>query len=370
METVTDDDEGVAPGEEKLIPEWSVSADDQIVFAGLAVVAAFLALFGWSLLFGGDDTGVVEPGLTEAVAGPVVAGAADHGTPTDQAVSDVALSDPDSDDAGTGESAATPTTATPTTAAPTTAAPTTQAPLDLQPAVAAAVAGFAGAVAATDGTSATLTGYVGTDADRAAAETAAAEVPGIVSVDNQLAVLQPTVLETLERNLVDTPSVEMADTVATLRGDVPDDASRLAALDAASAVPGVSGVIDELNVLEVTPAVVTQLNELFELEPIQFASNSAQILEASFPTLDRAVAILTDNTAAIEIQGYTDIRGPELANLTLSQARADAVLAYLVDNGVDGEALQSTGYGETTQFGDGDTPDALAANRRVRFELI
>jgi len=347
------DDEGLAPGEEKLIPEWSVDADDQIIVLGLAVLAAFLAFFGWNA-WTGDDEPDIALDQTAEVAGPAVIApelGADVTVPSVEVEQAVA------------------TTAVATTEAPTTTAPTTTAaPLDLAPDVAAAITGFTGAASSVDGTAAVLTGFVGTETDKTTAGTDAAAVEGITSVDNQLVVLQPDVEAALAANGVTNAAVEMNDTVATVRGEVPDEAARAAAVTAAGAVPGVTSVIDELTIPDT--AVVTQLNDLFELEPIQFATNSATILDTSFGTLDQAVAILSDNAAAIDIQGYTDVRGPEAANLTLSQARADAVLAYLVENGVDGENLQSTGYGETTQFGDGDSAEALAANRRVRFELI
>lgn len=350
------DDEGLAPGEEKLIPEWSVDADDQIIVLGLAVLAAFLAFFGWNALTGDDDPNIALDTAAEVIAGPAIAAPA---LGTGITIPAAAEQEPEQ-----AVEAAVTTEAPTTTAAPAT----TAAPLDLSPDVAASIAGFSGAVGTVDGTAATLTGYVGVEANKTTAGDNAAAVPGITSVDNQLVVLQPDVQAALVANGVTGPAAEMNDTVATVRGEVPDEAARETTVAAAAAVPGVSSVIDELTVPEV--AVVTQLNDLFELEPIQFATGSATILDASFGTLDQAAAILADNATAIDVQGYTDVRGPEVANLTLSQARADAVLAYLVANGVDGTNLQSTGYGETTEFGEGDAPDALAANRRVRFELI
>lgn len=356
METTTSDDEGLAPGEEKLIPEWSVDADDQIIVLGLAVLAAFLAIFGWNTLTGDDDVDTALDEVAEVAAGPVV-------IESDRSDVDVTIPEVEVEQA-------VDTTAAPTTQAPTTteAPTTTAAPVDLNPDVQAAIAAFSGVAGSVDGTAAALAGFVGTAADSTTAETEAAAVEGITSVDNQLVVLEPVVLAALEANAVSGASVAMDDTTATVRGEVPDDAARTTAVAAAGAVPGVVAVIDELTIPE--PDVVVQLNDLFELEPIQFASNSANILDASFTTLDQAVAILKDNDAAIDIQGYTDVRGSEVSNLTLSQARADAVLAYLTENGVDADNLQSTGYGETAQFADGDSPEALALNRRVRFELI
>ncbi len=194
-------------------------------------------------------------------------------------------------------------------------------------------------------------------------------MPGITGVDNQLIAVGPEVLSALEASDVVGADVQMDGTTATVRGEVPSEAARTAALEAALAVPGVTAIIDELT-MPAPEVTIQELNALFELEPIQFASGSAEILADSFGTLDRAAAVLADNDAAIDVQGYTDVSGPELTNLTLSQARADAVLEYLVSKGVAAENLTSTGYGETTEFGEGQSAEALAKNRRVRFELI
>ena len=78
-------------------------------------------------------------------------------------------------------------------------------------------------------------------------------------------------------------------------------------------------VIDEL---EVEAPVTIQLNDLFELEPIQFATGSAEILPESFPTLDAAAEILSEaDPGQLEVQGYTDVRGSTADNLELSQSR-------------------------------------------------
>ncbi len=356
METTRTDDEALAPGNDKLIPEWSVSADDQIVGMGLLVIVAFLSIFGWNLLTG-DDGDSTDTDLA-VVAGPVVAAGAD--LPGLNTTGPAAAAGEDTD-AETGADDVEAITSS------TTAAPATT--VDLGPDVAAAIDPFGSASGTVEGSTALLTGFVGSETDKTAAGEAAAAVAGITAVDNQLVPVEAGVRSALEASGVADPDVVTVDTAVTVRGEVQNEAARAAALDAALAVPGVTAVVDELT-LPAAESTIEELNALFELEPIQFASGSAQILDASFGALDRAAAVLTDNTAAIDIQGYTDVRGPEVTNLTLSQARADAVLDYLVGKGVAADNLTSTGYGETSQFADGDSPDALAANRRVRFELI
>jgi len=68
------------------------------------------------------------------------------------------------------------------------------------------------------------------------------------------------------------------------------------------------------------------------------------------------------------IVGWTDTQGDEGDNLALSQARADAVVAYLVGAGAGDASLTVVGNGKTDQFAAGDAPAALQANRVVLFE--
>ncbi|MGB5759439.1 MAG: hypothetical protein WBM50_21170, partial [Acidimicrobiales bacterium] len=78
METSISNDDGDENGDEngdedgasdsKLIPEWGVGADDQVVVAGLAVVTILALLVGWSAWRGGGDdtTAPQTPVVTEA----------------------------------------------------------------------------------------------------------------------------------------------------------------------------------------------------------------------------------------------------------------------------------------------------------------
>ena len=102
---------------------------------------------------------------------------------------------------------------------------------------------------------------------------------------------------------------------------------------------------------------------------MQFATASAQILPESFADLDRAAELIGEaGDVELLIIGYTDVQGDEASNLQLSQGRANAVRQYLVDRGVPDAQLTADGRGETDQFGAGETPEALAANRVVLFE--
>lgn len=128
-------------------------------------------------------------------------------------------------------------------------------------------------------------------------------------------------------------------------------------------------VIDQITIKPVDET----LNDIFALEPIQFDTNLATIRPESQSTLDAAADVLNNNPEAGNLLavGHTDSRGSDAANKALSQARADAVVAYLVDEkGVDASRLSAEGRGEDELKVDPEESDEdLQANRRIEWEV-
>ncbi len=92
---------------------------------------------------------------------------------------------------------------------------------------------------------------------------------------------------------------------------------------------------------------------------IRYDFNDTTLREESKVALDELIDILTINpTAKIELRANTDYRGSDAANMVLSQGRANAVVEYLVENGIDKSRLVAKGMGETTPF----TVDAVTAS--------
>lgn len=108
------------------------------------------------------------------------------------------------------------------------------------------------------------------------------------------------------------------------------------------------------------------------LAPVEFETNSAVLLPSSEEILGALAGILleTPSIQRVEVQGHTDAQGPEGANLVLSQARAEAVVDWLVEAGVQRERLQAQGYGEGQPVSSNDTPDGRRRNRRVEVQIL
>lgn len=99
---------------------------------------------------------------------------------------------------------------------------------------------------------------------------------------------------------------------------------------------------------------------------INFATGQAAITPASDAVLSDLFAVLTANADwRLRIEGHTDNVGDKAANLTLSQARAEAVAAWLTGKGIDAGRLTTAGLGDTQPVGPNTTEDGRARNRRV-----
>jgi outer membrane protein OmpA-like peptidoglycan-associated protein len=106
-------------------------------------------------------------------------------------------------------------------------------------------------------------------------------------------------------------------------------------------------------------------------ETLEFENGKADILPAMHADLDRLANFLIDHQSfKLNISGHTDSQGKEDANLRLSQARADAIKAYLIyEFKIDAERITAHGYGSAKPIVEEASDDHRKLNRRVEFEL-
>lgn len=107
-------------------------------------------------------------------------------------------------------------------------------------------------------------------------------------------------------------------------------------------------------------------------EKVFFQTGSAVIDERSYGLLDAVAEVLGEHPELLKlsVEGHTDADGDDASNKELSQARAQAVLDYLVEKGVEAERLEAQGWGEEKPIGSNDTDEGKAANRRVEFLIV
>ena len=107
------------------------------------------------------------------------------------------------------------------------------------------------------------------------------------------------------------------------------------------------------------------------LRNVFFNSGKWDVKDDSYAELARLVLLLNDvPSLKIEISGHTDNIGAESFNKLLSQRRADAVVNYMVEKGVDINRLSAKGYGQSKPVDSNDNSEGRASNRRTEFEII
>lgn len=114
-----------------------------------------------------------------------------------------------------------------------------------------------------------------------------------------------------------------------------------------------------------------EVDAALERERILFVTGSARIDQKGRNLLNRlaAVAVRCLNSSGISLQigGHTDSVGNDENNLQLSQERANAVMAALLERGARAEAVSATGFGENEPVATNDTAEGRALNRRISF---
>ena len=105
------------------------------------------------------------------------------------------------------------------------------------------------------------------------------------------------------------------------------------------------------------------------LQQVVFETARAEIKPDSFNLLEQVVSVLKQHPeiARLAVDGHTDNRGAEKANITLSQRRALSVVRWLTEHGIDARRLEARGFGPRRPLADNATEAGRTKNRRVEF---
>jgi hypothetical protein len=111
----------------------------------------------------------------------------------------------------------------------------------------------------------------------------------------------------------------------------------------------------------------------WKFNTLEFQNGKADILAEMEPDLDKVVNFMVDHPYfKLRISGHTDSDGDHVKNLVLSQRRADAIKAYIIEKGaLDPDRIEAIGYGsEKPIVAEEKTPEDKKINRRVEFEIL
>ena len=162
------------------------------------------------------------------------------------------------------------------------------------------------------------------------------EIVEIIEIDSSFNIAK----KSTEPIIQDTVFVQKTDTVFITKGS------------------GISN--DEVN----TILLSVERNLLFEKQLFNIQTKSFEELKS----LAQVLALRQD--IMIEVEGHTDNRGDDAENMQLSKDRANEVKAYLVKNGIEGNRVKVSYYGETKPMGNNESESGRQMNRRVRIKII
>jgi OOP family OmpA-OmpF porin len=155
-----------------------------------------------------------------------------------------------------------------------------------------------------------------------------------------------------------------------LNGTVSLESAKRRAAEIVAAQPGVSSVDNRLAVSGGASEVQLRVQMLLAQRNIVFEPGQSELADPSQPVLeDLRKALLDAPTANIQIEGYTDNSGDEDKNRAISQKRAQAVVNWLADHGIERGRLRAVGYGPDDPLVSNDTVEGRARNRRIEVKL-
>lgn len=111
--------------------------------------------------------------------------------------------------------------------------------------------------------------------------------------------------------------------------------------------------------------------EQFDLSQIAFVPTQAVLTEDSYPILNQLAELLKQYPQAlVEISAHTDNQGTALGQTALTQAKAEAVLQYLLIKGIDLNRIKAQGYGATRPVASNEDEAGRTRNRRVELTVL
>lgn len=136
------------------------------------------------------------------------------------------------------------------------------------------------------------------------------------------------------------------------------------------------GVLNVNDTCADTPATTTVNNQgcgLFDavLTDVTFRPASSWLTPKARGVLDQiADTLLAFPEARIQVRAHTDSKGSEQENKTLSGRRAQSVVTYLNERGVNANQLEAIGLGESLPIDSNKTAEGRKNNRRIELVTL
>ncbi len=125
------------------------------------------------------------------------------------------------------------------------------------------------------------------------------------------------------------------------------------------------------NGLRVSASGQDQLDAALANRIVEFEAGSATLTANGQEVLLNLAKVMRQmSNRRFEVIGHTDAQGPRMANLSLSAARADAVKAYLGQQGISSTLISTSGAGPDRPVASNDSNEGRARNRRIEVRAL
>ena len=212
--------------------------------------------------------------------------------------------------------------------------------------------------------------------DAAPADTAAADTVATPAVDTAAQRLQAEQDSIARVRAADSARMQAArDSINQMRAA---DSARMAALEDSLRMArteaqraSLRDSIAAARIRDSLRILVTTEDSRLVLQGVNFATNTSTLTQSSRFILDEVANSLNANpNVRVEVAGHTDNTGPRALNERLSRQRAEAVVTYLADKGVDRSRMESKGYAWDEPVAPNTTREGRALNRRTELRRI
>ena len=113
------------------------------------------------------------------------------------------------------------------------------------------------------------------------------------------------------------------------------------------------------------------IGKSYKLRRVFFDHDKWDIKPESVEELNKLKSYLSKNSdLCVRLDAHTDSNGSNEYNKELSRKRAQSVVDYLIENGIDPIRLSAQGFGEELPVTTNDTPEGREENRRVEFTKV
>lgn len=223
-----------------------------------------------------------------------------------------------------------------------------------------------------------VTGTVADEASKAAVLARLRELYGAERVVDQVAVGAVAVpatwnahvqkLLTPNLKLITRGQLSIDGSSVSVRGEVANEAQRQQI--ASEIATSLNPTYTVNNGLRVAAAEQAVLDVALDKRIIEFDSGQASITPNGLAILDEMAAAMQKlKGRKVEVIGHTDNTGLRASNVSLSQARADAVRSYLGSKGIAPDSVLTSGQGPDRPVASNATVDGRARNRRIEFRI-